>query len=561
MSKRRKIGQGDKVADKFLTLRQIPGLSAAQCRQVVVLLNENENDTQGKRTCSTRKQKYPQVFDMVSEVTLSETDGWCKMAVVSLPKLLQAKCDVSVFFRSMLLEVLHKKGSSLELVVAWDEAVPGNVLAPDLSRKAGLTYATIAHLPVPWTDESWWTLGVARSHLLQKCSQGYPLMMSKLLEHVLSETKDGFTLMLDGHPHLCFLGQISVLADADGLRLLLGSKGASGFKCCYQCTNVITGGKEIPGHEHISSSSTEKFRPQTTRNLKAICDHLQAIAVKTKREEAEKLLGWHSLEMKASFLQNECLQDVIQWPNVLYDPMHCWVANGIVGQELGLWYTALLDGTTFTVTHLLDYMSGCWKSAGGNAWCAAKIFHTKKWIYGRDFRGDASETLMALPLVVAFGIEVLDAAGPNLQQENESLRALLNVVRTWTWSKRQQTADPNLDLGAAAATLQRCQVRHLELFKTCYGQKLVRPKHHFSLHIPAQMQRKGWITDCFPVERRHGWYKQRAAPMCKRLSCLHVSALLEMIHLDLNQEKKALPVHKSQWTTAILSAVVECVSK
>ena len=49
--------------------------------------------------------------------------------------------------------------------------------------------------------------------------------------------------------------------------------------------------------------------------------------------------------------------------------------------------------------------------------------------------------------------------------------------------------------------------------------------------------------------------------MCKRLSSLHVSALLEMIHLDLNQEKKALPVHKSQWTTAILSAVVECVSK
>eukprot|EP00435_Cladocopium_sp_Y103_P020922 s188_g5.t1 len=474
---------------------------------------------------------------MVAELSFSSAEENGKLAVVSLPKLLQAKCDVSFFFRQMLKEVIRRRGPHLELVMAWDEAVPGNVLSPDLSRKAGMTYGTIAHLPVPWANESWWSIAIARTHELQRCSLGYPSSMSTLLHYIVSETENGFTLVLDGTPHLCFFRNISLLADADGLRLLLGCKGSSGFKCCFQCINVITGEKTLAGHEKIHSTNVRTFRVQTAQNLTAVCEHLNSIDIKKQREEAEKLLGWHAAEMKASFLQNPFLQNVIQLPDVLYDPMHCWVANGIVGQEIGLWYIALVDTHTLTLAHLQDYVSRCWKNTNGNNWSLKKVLNPKKWVYGRDFRGDASETLEVLPLLVAFCIEVIDAAGQTMQRENQSLRALFDVIRTWSWYNMQQCHDPDMDMTAACDTLLAYQVKHLHLFKDCYGENLVRPKHHFSLHIGQQMQRKGWLKDCFPVERRHTWYKQYVAPMCKRLTCLPVSALLEMIHLDLNQEQ------------------------
>ena len=535
-AKRRKISDGDTIAEKFHALRQIPGLSAAKCREVLSLLGDDESQRGENNACKSRKLRYPKVMDMVSKIRLSSAEDDGCMAVVSVPKLLQAKCDASPFFCDMIRHIIEREGPYLELVVAWDEAVPGNVLAPDLTRKAAMTYGTIAHLPVPWASESWWSMCIARTHYLQSCSLGYPSSMSKFLHHVVSETKDGFTLMLGNIAHLCFFQKISLVADADGLRLLLGAKGASGFKCCYQCSNVITGEKHLAGHEHIRSTKVSNFQAQTQSNLKAVCAHLSRIEGKKLVAEAEKLLGWHLAEMKASFLQDPLLEQVIQLSDVLYDPMHCWVANGVVNQELGLWYSALLDTNSLNLGHLWQYVSRCWKPVHGEA-SMKKLFSPKKWVYGRDYRGEASETLDVLPLVVAFCLEVLNGSCHSLQQEIRSLLALLDVVTTWTWCKTRQCHDPPMDMTVASNNLLACQVKHIELFKSCYGQNMVRPKHHFSLHIGPQMKRKGWLKDCFPVERRHRWYKQHIAPNWKRLSCFAESALFEMIHLDLNQEQ------------------------
>ena len=54
--------------------------------------------------------------------------------------------------------VLKEHGPQLHLVLAWDEATPGNVLQPDLQRKAAMTYGAIAQMPVLWADDAWMTL-------------------------------------------------------------------------------------------------------------------------------------------------------------------------------------------------------------------------------------------------------------------------------------------------------------------------------------------------------------------------------------------------------------------
>ena len=48
-AKRRKIRDGDTIAEKIHSLRQIPGLSAAKCREVLSLLGDDESQ-RGEKT-------------------------------------------------------------------------------------------------------------------------------------------------------------------------------------------------------------------------------------------------------------------------------------------------------------------------------------------------------------------------------------------------------------------------------------------------------------------------------------------------------------------------------
>ena len=104
-------------------------------------------DGSGSRTCHDRKRKFPIVHNLVHEVAIGH--GSEALAVASLPGLLQAKCNHSNFFRQMLQDIVRTHGSELSLVLAWDEAVPGNILQPDLRRKSALTYASLAQM-IPW---------------------------------------------------------------------------------------------------------------------------------------------------------------------------------------------------------------------------------------------------------------------------------------------------------------------------------------------------------------------------------------------------------------------------
>lgn len=137
-TKRPRLDPEASKKDQFLILRQIKGLNSATARPVVTLLQADES---GSRTCGRRKEKFPIVHNLVHQLNIGH--GSESLAVASLPRLLQEKCSHSHFFRQMLQEIVKKHGSELRLVLAWDEAVPGNILQPDLRRKSALTYASL----------------------------------------------------------------------------------------------------------------------------------------------------------------------------------------------------------------------------------------------------------------------------------------------------------------------------------------------------------------------------------------------------------------------------------
>ena len=120
--------------------------------------------------------------------------------------------------------------------------------------------------------------------------------------------------------------------------LLTGCKGSSALKPCFLCQNVLNGHDKVQNHVHISCCDVHACHLQTQDNIIQIQSHLQTLLHRKEREEAEKLLGWHLHALSASILAQEDLRNWIPLSSLRYDAMHCFLANGIVPQELGLWY-------------------------------------------------------------------------------------------------------------------------------------------------------------------------------------------------------------------------------
>ena len=77
---------------------------------------------------------------------------------------------------------------------------------------------------------------------------------------------------------------------------------------------------------------------------------------------------------------------------------------------------------------------------------------------------------------------------------------------------------------------------------------LVRPKLHYSLHLPDQWSKKKRSFDAFPTERKHKYYKSQIAPRLKNLSTLSAAALLELGENDLKIQE-----HDKSVATQLLS--------
>ena len=216
---KRKLDAHDPLLEQFQALRQVPTLSHKQCRSVMELLNMDKCQT-GKRSCGQKEHLYPLASKALRNVTVCGEGKELDLLLFSVVECTQNKLNSCPFFHDCLAEAVVACNAELELLVFWDEIVPGNVLAPDLRRKAAATYFAFADVAALWADASWMTLSLTRSQELQNVAQGYARSMSSILEAVYEETKNGFMLDFATGPCLIHIRKNSLLADADGLRLL-----------------------------------------------------------------------------------------------------------------------------------------------------------------------------------------------------------------------------------------------------------------------------------------------------------------------------------------------------
>ena len=169
---KRKLDADAPLKEQFQALRQVASLNHRQCRSVMELVNVDKVDT-GKRSCSRKEQLYPDAARALRNVTVCGENTELTLLLFSVVERTQNKLNSCPFFHDCLAEVVQAHNYELELLVFWDEIVPGNVLAPDLRRKAAATYFAYADVAALWADTSWMTLSLTRSQELQGMPQGY----------------------------------------------------------------------------------------------------------------------------------------------------------------------------------------------------------------------------------------------------------------------------------------------------------------------------------------------------------------------------------------------------
>lgn len=222
---KRKLDTAAPLAQQLQQLRAaVPKLNASLAREVLGVFRAEEKET-GKGAGLRRKHAHPTALPALRQLSLEgQDDSKKELCMIFLPDIIQAKVDSCPVYAEGLMQLLPKKSDALELLLFWDEAVPGNPLAPDLRRKSAMTYVAFADFPCLGLDAAWLTLAVARTQDLQAIPEGYTKYMCQVLRAVFEQARDGFTVTFKGTPRLVFLSGVTVLADADGLRLCLRSE-------------------------------------------------------------------------------------------------------------------------------------------------------------------------------------------------------------------------------------------------------------------------------------------------------------------------------------------------
>eukprot|EP00438_Fugacium_kawagutii_P010142 Skav224275 [mRNA] locus=scaffold217:56269:58275:+ [translate_table: standard] len=499
--KRKRLSADDAPAEQFRALRQIPSLSHQDCREVVSLLNNPDADS---RTTTRSAQLYPDAWECLRDIPVKMVQGTTLcVPYMSLPDMVRAKMRKCPLFAAAFKELVGDQGIHLRMILHVDDAQGGNVLAPLAARKGTLVYGTFVGLPFVHLEHFWLTLSVIKATDVANCPGGLCSIVSAIIERIRADTTAGFPVDLLEQPTLIFVSKLLLLSDHEGLRAACGCKGAAGIKPCIKCSNVLASHRtERPGFVRIDCKDPQLFRAMTQSKIEEAATILERQPNKSQLEETEKLVGFTWANLQHSPLLKESLRGFFDADCLLFDSMHEYFSNGMVCQELGLWYSAFVTTSNGNLEKIRRYVALGWShNKGGQPEHGGRLttwFSDKLWKLHKDFRGDASQCLGVLPLAVAFGEEVLRDSCPGMRKALDSLKSLQAVVHCLQKAKKNPRT---------CASLLPLQQQHMTHFQEAYGREETRPKMHFSLHLTEQIRAHGHFIDCFTGERKHRNFK------------------------------------------------------
>ena len=414
--------------------------------------------------------------------------------------------------RALTLAALQTHSLPWNLIVYHDELTPGNIVKPDNKRKMVIWYFTYKQLGQHIRNESlWWPIAVMR-HTTAASVKG---SLSGALRHMFliffsdDSHISGVVLDIAGRPVLFTWVYSNLLGDEDALRATYSCKGSSGIKPCVKCKNIIKKGYLQVPHPYlrdISQSSHNEFDMNTDDDVYQIIDHLSAQKLVLGRgamEFLEKSTGFNFNEGGLLF-DMSLRQHVKPATQTTFDPMHCYLSNGIMSTEIHELLLRLKSKVNLTFAEVDSYCQANWKTHSNNL--SRQVFSTSRAAISKDgFKGSASELLSVIPLLRQLLATVVDLNGA-ARAELLSFFALCDCIDMLITLKRMTPPCP-----ALVTAFEAKQTEHLQLHRAAYNDDFIIPKHHYCMHIPAQIRRDDIVLDAFVVERKHRAAKQMAS--------------------------------------------------
>jgi len=408
--------------------------------------------------------------------------------------------------------------SPWSIILYCDEVTPGNVLRPDNRRKIQRFYMTFKELGAEVLShaEAWFPLATLRSTVCKqvegKLSCAMRAMLRGLFVGPAAFDRTGVVLQLPQGPTVLLARLTNMLGDESALRAVWSSKGAAGLLPCLLCKNICT--RDLSAEDassylqDLSCSSAAALDLASDADIIEKVDALRAMRGHSTRAQFERQEKAYGLTFCATgVLADDDLRHAVRPASIhTYDSMHVYFSNGICSFETHLFLQAARPvGVTMDMVKM--FMSARWqwpahlRSKGRDL---HSLFTPARQGASPDsFKASASEMLMLMPMLRHFVETVIRPTG-QLGRESSSMLALCAVTDELQAIKRG---------GGSVAALTTAIRDHMTLFGLAHGREAFKPKHHYALHLAAQIQRDEGLLDCFVLERKH----QKIKAICQAI--------------------------------------------
>ena len=438
---------------------------------------------------------------------------WRKFSVVKLLEFYSLNHSIFKRHVGKLLEL----NKVLTAVLYHDEIVPGNALRPANGRKFTAFYLSFLELGLALRSEtSWLPIAVLRSSVAHDVKGGMSAVVAQLVQDVfvgpggLDEGALIFSECGRGSSRLkASMGRF--LFDEAAMKATFSVKGASGIKPCMVCKNVLM--KAHPALLHnqyfvdITTHELEKLDLNTNNDLWETFDNLivqQNNLTKTNFEELQKASGMTFVNIG---ILSPCMRHLVEPVEMTtFDSMHTYFQGGVAGVEIHLCLETL-QSHSISFAMIRSFAEAGWREpANSTKRCVSDVLSDiRERLTDSAFKGGASELLAVIPMVVHFveAVVMQSELADSFSLEFRSLVSLYQLV-----SVLQMCKDFDCVPAPLIQRLAGLQRQHLQHHKAAHGSEHLKPKHHFSLHIPAQIARDGILLDTFVLERKHKFLKR-----------------------------------------------------
>ena len=215
-------------------------------------------------------------------------------------------------------------------------------------------------------------------------------------------------------------------------------------------------------------------------------------------EELCKATGFNFNEHGVLF--DTDLRPYMPQPLQRWDAMHCFLSHGTAATEMVVFLDASKRKLIITYADLEVFCNAAWMCQPNRKPDFKVVFSSKREKYSSQdssWKGTAADLLGIFPLVHEFAERVMRPTSL-MNDEIASFTAMANVVRIYKRLKRSRTITAEqCDL------FQNALQSHGVLHKLAYGDEFIKPKFHYSQHIPLQLRTLKLLVDAFTVERKH----------------------------------------------------------